>query len=157
MISYKRSTGFNLIEMLMTLTILGLLASALVPLAETTRRRRDERELKEGLTQLRQAIDAWKRAYDKGEIPNDPQQSGYPPTLKALVEGVQINPNQPRRRFLRAIPINPLLPLSMPREKMWGLRSYASPYTSPKAGSDVYDVYCECTGTALNGVPYRDW
>jgi general secretion pathway protein G len=153
----SKHSGFHLIEMLATLTILAILASALIPMIETAHHRQQEEELKADLKQLRSAIDLWKSAYDKGEIPNTPEQSGYPPTLQALIDGVQLSPNQPRRRFLRSIPINPLLPNTLPTAQMWGLRSYVSTHTKPEAGADVYDVYCPCDGIGLNGVAYREW
>ncbi len=149
--------GFHLIEVLVTLTLMALLASALIPLAEKSMQRSKERALKSHLQEIRLAIDAWKQAYDQGEIPSTSEQSGYPPSLEALVEGVQKTPHQPRRRFLRQIPLNPFVPSALSREQHWGIRSYVSSDHSPQAGVDVYDIYCPCTGIGLNGIPYRDW
>ena len=144
--------GFTLIELVITVAIVALLASAAVPLAEVSAQRSREQDLRHGLREIREAIDAYKRASDDGIIERKSDQSGYPPTLEALVEGApdQRKPDAPRVFFLRRLPKDPF-------GEKWGLRSYASPFDEPKAGDDVYDVYSLAEGTGLNGVPYRQW
>ena len=147
-----RSRGFTLLELVITVAIVALLASMAVPLAEVSAQRSREQDLRRGLRELREAIDAYKRASDDGIIERKSDQSGYPPTLDALVEGVkdQRKPDAPKVFFLRRIPKDPF-------SEKWGLRSYASPADDPKEGDDVYDVYSLAEGNGLNGVPYRQW
>ena len=107
-----RRGGFTLIELVVTLLIVGLLAAAAVPLVELTVKRNRERELRAALREIRTAIDAYKRASDEGRILKLAQQSGYPPKLALLVEGVP-DLRSPERRsiyFLRRLPRDPTFP-----------------------------------------------
>jgi general secretion pathway protein G len=144
--------GFTLIEMLIVVAIVALLASIAAPLAELGYQRGKEQELRHALREIRGAIDAWKRAADDGKIERKADESGYPPSLAALVEGVQdkTTPEKSKIYFLRRVPKDPL-------GGEWGLRSYASPADSPQPGNDVYDVYSRSDDTGLNRVPYREW
>ena len=152
-----RNRGFTIVELLVVLTVLAILATAALPLAELTVRRSNERELKLALREIRQAIDAYKKAVDDGRIASSGGQSGYPATLDTLVTGAQ-DAKAPSRRlyFLRRIPRDPF---AEPAEAAtgWGLRSFASPPDNPRPGSDVYDVYSKSSGMGLNGVSYREW
>jgi general secretion pathway protein G len=155
-----RGGGFTLIELVVTLLIVGLLAAAAVPLVELTVKRNKERELRAALREIRTAIDAYKRASDEGRILKLAQHSGYPPKLELLVEGVP-DLRSPERRalyFLRRLPRDPTFPdPAAPAQSTWGIRSYASPPDSPEEGDDVFDVYSRAEGNALNGTPYRSW
>ena len=155
-----RRAGFTLIELVVTLLIVGLLAAAAVPLVELTVKRNRERELRAALREIRTAIDAYKRASDEGRILKPAQQSGYPPKLELLIEGVP-DLRSPERRsiyFLRRLPRDPIFPdPAAPPESTWGKRSYASPPDAPDEGDDVFDVYSRAQGNALNGTPYRSW
>jgi general secretion pathway protein G len=155
-----RRGGFTLIELVVTLLIVGLLAAAAVPLVELTVKRNRERELRAALREIRTAIDAYKRAGDEGRILKVAQQSGYPPKLAVLVEGVP-DLRSPERRsiyFLRRLPRDPTFPdPGAPPENTWGKRSYASPPDAPDEGDDVFDVYSRSQANALNGTPYRSW
>lgn len=159
MIAARRG-GFTLIELVVTLLIVGLLAAAAVPLVELTVKRNRERELRAALREIRTAIDAYKRASDEGRILKLAQQSGYPPKLELLIEGVP-DLRSPERRsiyFLRRLPRDPLFPdQAAPPESTWGRRSYASPPDAPDEGDDVFDVYSRAQGNALNGTAYRSW
>ena len=145
--------GFTLIELLITVAILALLASVALPLAEVTVQRGKEQELRRALREIREAIDAYKRATDEGAIDKPLDKTGYPPTLAVLVEGAvdKRDPKGKRLYFLRRVPADPL------SGEAWGLRSYASPPDAPKDGDDVYDVYSKSEATGLNGIPYREW
>ena len=155
-----RRAGFTLIELVVTLLIVGLLAAAAVPLVELTVKRNRERELRAALREIRTAIDAYKRAGDEGRILKLAQQSGYPPKLELLIEGVP-DLRSPERRsiyFLRRLPRDPTFPdQAAPPESTWGKRSYASPPGSPEEGDDVFDVYSRSGDAGLNGIPYKDW
>jgi general secretion pathway protein G len=149
-----KTGGFTLIEMVITVAIVALLASVALPLAEVTSQRSREQDLRRSLREVREAIDAYKRAADDGVIERKADASGYPPTLAALVQGVpdKRNPEAPKIFFLRRLPRDPMAP-----EEGWGLRSYASSAAEPKEGDDVYDVYSKSDAKGLNGVPYKDW
>jgi general secretion pathway protein G len=153
--------GFTLIELIITVMVVALLATVAFPMAEVAVQRSKEQELRASLREIRSAIDAHKQAVEEGRIIGSPQQTGYPPTLKILAEGV-IDAKSPKRDvkiyFLRRIPRDPFATdPSVPADETWGLRSYASPPDDPQVGEDVYDVYSRSTGVGLNGIPYRQW
>jgi general secretion pathway protein G len=152
--------GFTLIELVITAAILGVLALAVLPTAETVARRAKESELRSDLREIRGALDAYKKAWDEGRVPKAVGQSGYPPTLEVLVQGVVDPKSQKGARiyFLRRLPRDPFHPdATVPAAATWGKRSYASPPDFPAEGEDVFDVYSLAAGNGLNGVPYRDW
>jgi general secretion pathway protein G len=153
-----RDRGFTLIELLVVMAVLGILAMAVLPLAEVSVQRDRERELRRSLGELRDAIDAYKHAVDAGTVAVSVGASGYPPSLRALVEGAP-NPKASGQMqfFLRHVPRDPFANDDTPAEKTWGLRSYASAADNPRAGDDVYDVYSQAGKVGLNGVPLRDW
>ena len=152
--------GFTLIEMLVTLAILAALASVALPLAQMAAERQREQELKRDLWQIRDAIDDYKKASDEGKIEKSASDSGYPPTLDVLVNGVtdKSSPQGQKLYFLRRIPRDPLCDCpSKSDAQTWGKRSYASPPEAPADGGDVYDVYSLAQGNGQNGVPFRQW
>jgi general secretion pathway protein G len=155
-----RSRGFTLIELLVTVSIVSLLASMAMPMAELAQRRAREQELRAALREIRTALDAYKRASDQGSIRRSAIESGYPPTLEVLVDGVEDarSPDKRRLYFLRRLPRDPLAPdPGVPAAHTWGLRSHDSPPDAPQAGRDVFDVYSLAAGNGLNGQPYRAW
>lgn len=156
----RNSSGFTLIEVLVTAAIIAVLASIALPLSELAMKRGKEAELRRALMQIRDAIDAYKRASDEGRIVRSADQSGYPPTLGALTEGVTDarSPSGAKIYFLRRLPRDPMYrEQGGPPEMTWGLRSYESPSSEPKAGKDVFDVYSRSDRIGLNGARYREW
>jgi len=156
---FSRQQGFTLIEMLVTLTILAILAGVAIPLAQVAIKREKEIELRRNLRILREAIDAYKQLADEKKFEFDEDTYGYPPDLETLVNGVEIEETiQGKRverivRFLRRIPKDP-----MTNSYDWGLRSYQDdPDSDVWGGENVYDVYTKSQATALDGTKYRDW
>lgn len=152
--------GFTLIELVITVAIVSLLASIAVPVVEVAVQRSKEQELRASLRQIREALDAYRRAVDEGHVFRKAGDSGYPPSLSDLANGVldAKNPNGAKLYFLRSIPRDPLYASQIvPAEQTWGLRSYASPHDDPVEGEDVFDVYSLSPGKGLNGIAYREW
>ena len=149
--SMGREAGLTLVELIVTVAILGFLASAAVPLARWNIKRVKERELRTDLWQMRKAIDAYKDAADKGGIQTKVDSQNYPPDLETLVNGVEIKSK--KVRFLRKIPIDP-----MTGNTDWGLRSNQDdPESDSFGGQNVFDVYTKSYGTALDGTKYSTW
>jgi general secretion pathway protein G len=148
-----KNRGFTLVELLITVSILALLATVAMPLAELAVKRGKETELRQTLRQVREAIDSYKRAADDGAIERAADASGYPPSLAALAEGVadRRKTDGSKLYFLRRVPKDPV------SGEDWGLRSYASSAESPQPGKDVYDIYSKSEASGLNGIPYRQW
>ena len=156
----KQHSGFTLIELVITVAIVGLLASAAIPLTSMAIQREKETELRTALRDIRSAIDAYKEAVEQGRVMVSADASGYPPDLKTLYAGVEdaTNPKKPMIYFMRHLPRDPFYPDgTTAADETWGLRSYASPPDSPQAGDDVYDVYSLSKEKGLNGVYYHDW
>lgn len=156
----SRQRGFTLMELVVTLALVGLLAMLAAPLAEVTVQRSREQALRESLREIRGAIDRYKAAADRGLIKRSTGDSGYPPNLQVLVDGVPNakSPSDEKLYFLRRVPRDPFAPdATLPAEQTWQVRAYESPPDSPSPGADVFDVFSTATGIGLNGVPYRDW
>ncbi|GAB3042221.1 hypothetical protein GCM10027155_03370 [Acinetobacter apis] len=151
--------GFTLVEILVTLTLISLIASMAFPLIQLDQKRQQERELKEALSQIRTALDRYKQAADEGRIYMAVDSSGYPKKLSDLVDGVPDLKDIKGRKiyFLRRIPTDPFVPDQTVGVNSWALRSYASPPTAPEAGDDVYDVHSKSKKSSLNGTTYDTW
>jgi general secretion pathway protein G len=146
-----KERGLTLIELIVTVTILAILASAAVPVYKFKIRRDKERELRRELWEMRDAIDHYKDAADKGAIQTKIESQNYPPDLETLVSGVDIQGK--KVKFLRRIPVDP-----MTGKAEWGMRSMQDdPKSDSFGGQSVFDVYSKSTGTALDGTKYSDW
>jgi general secretion pathway protein G len=156
-----KAKGFTLVELLMTVAIIGLLSSIVLPLAELSVQRNKEQDLRLALREIRVALDAYKKAVDEGRIKLSAGMSGYPESLQTLVDGVSDikNPNGNNRiYFLRRIPRDPMSADALKsNEETWGIRSFESSADDPQEGKDVYDVYSLSPDTGLNGVAYNKW
>jgi general secretion pathway protein G len=145
--------GFTLIELIVAATILSILTFLALPLARLSVQREKERELRQALFEMRDAIDRYKDAADRqvlGQTKVDTM--GYPPDLETLVKGVEGQGGK-KYRFLRSIPTDP-----MTKTKEWGMRSMQDDFDSDSwGGQNVYDVYSKSLGDALDGTKYKDW
>jgi general secretion pathway protein G len=154
------SGGFTFIELAVTVAIIAVLTTAVLPLAQLTARREKEHALRADLIQMRDAIDAYKTASDAGRFQHPADATGYPPDLDVLVQGVEDarDPAKHRIYFLRTIPRDPFFEdPGVPAAQTWTTRSYDSPPDDPHSGRDVYDVHSTASGTALDGTAYRSW
>lgn len=163
--SFRRrhnQSGLTLLELLITMVILAVLASVVLPMAEVTVKRNKEIELRRSLRLIRTAIDEYKADYDKAvaekKITATLGETGYPKELKELVEGKDWGGlYTPKRRYLRAIPRDPFADPELPAEENWALRAYADDPGDSWSGGDVYDVHSQSEGVALDGTPYNEW
>ncbi|MDU0459782.1 MAG: type II secretion system protein [Geobacteraceae bacterium] len=154
-------SGVSLLELVVAITILGILAAGVMPMIRNTALRSKEIELRRNLRIIRIAIDDYKKTFDK--MPDGPLKSGsgYPETLQELVDGHDFGDVKTGKvKFLRRKILNPLDPKSFEDEKQWGweLRSYKDkPDSSKWGGEDVFDVYAPQDGTAMDGTKYNEW
>ena len=148
----KSSYGFTLLEMVVTATILSVLAMMVVPVAYQQIQRQKERELRRALWEIRDAIDNYKELADKSAFQIKADSIGYPPDLETLVKGVEISGGI-KYKFLRRIPKDP-----MTNSTEWGLRSNQDDADSTSwGGQAVFDVYTKSEKKALDGTNYKDW
>jgi len=160
---FGRRAGLSLVELIMTLSILAILSALILPSAQLMAKRSKEIDLRRNLRIMRNAIDDYKKSYDKtiegkqkiGSL----NKSGYPESLEKLVEGDDFGGVVPeKKRFLRKIPADPMVDRNTVADPGWGLRSYADRADSSSwGGEDVYDVYSLSDGTAIDGTKYKDW
>ena len=143
--------GLTLVELIVTVAILAILASAAVPVARFQVKRQNERELRRDLWEMRDAVDHYKDAADKGAFQTKLDSQNYPPDLETLVNGVDVQGK--KVKFLRRIPVDP-----MTGKAEWGLHSMQDdPKSDSYGGQSVFDVYSKSTGVALDGTKYSDW
>jgi general secretion pathway protein G len=141
----------TLLEMVVGATILSILALMTLPLARVTIKRDKEKQLRQALWEMRDAIDKYKDAADRGAFQIKADSNGYPPTLDDLVKGVDIGGK--KVRFLRRIPVDP-----MTGSTEWGMRSMQDdPDSDSWGGQNVFDVYTKSQGEGLDGTKYKDW
>jgi general secretion pathway protein G len=154
-----RPHGFALIELLISVAILGLLAGGAMTFADVAVQRSNEQALRGNLREIRQAIDAYKQAVDAHRIARAADETGYPHALSELVDGVTdvASPKGAKIFFLRRLPRDPMADPALPAEATWGLRSYDSTADNPQPGRDVFDVHSASPRKGLNGQPYEAW
>ncbi|HYE25248.1 MAG TPA: type II secretion system protein [Clostridia bacterium] len=143
--------GLTLIELITAVAIMAILAAAVVPLARAGIKREKERRLRAALWEMRDAIDRYKEAADRGAFQIKLGSEGYPPDLETLVNGVDVGGK--KIRFLRRIPVDP-----MTNSTDWGLRSMQDdPGSTSWGGQNVFDVFTKSQDTGLDGTKYSDW
>ncbi len=144
-------SGVTLVELIVTITIVAILASAAIPIARFQVKREKERELRRDLWEMRDAIDRYKDAADKGAFMTKADSYNYPPDLESLVKGVDVQDK--KVKFLRRIPVDP-----MTGTGEWGLRSNQDDADSDSfGGQNVFDVHTKSTDTGLDGTKYSTW
>jgi general secretion pathway protein G len=144
-------SGLTLIELIIVVAIVSILASAAVPIARFQVKRVKERELRRDLWEMRDAIDHYKDAADKGAFMTKVDSMNYPPDLETLVNGVDVQDK--KVKFLRSIPVDP-----MTKSTDWGLRSNQDDADSDSfGGQNVFNVYTKSQDTALDGTKYNTW
>jgi len=144
-------SGFTLMELIVATSIMVILTGMAVPLAKVTIKREKERILRHDLWEMRDAIDRYKDAADRGAFQIKVGSEGYPPDLDTLVQG--IDSNGKKLRFLRKIQVDPFT-----NKSEWGLRAMQDDPTSDSwGGQNVFDVYSKSEETALDGSKYKDW
>jgi general secretion pathway protein G len=146
-----REDGLTLVELIVTVAILMILASAAFPVARFAVKRQNERQLRQDLWMMRDAIDKYKDAADRGAFQTKVDSQNYPPDLDTLVKGEDVQGK--KLKFLRRIPVDP-----MTGKAEWGLRSMQDdPDSDSYGGQSVFDVYSKSDGTALDGTKYSTW
>ena len=147
----KQERGLTLVELIITIAILGILASAAAPMTLLVIKRQKERELRRELWEMRDAIDHYKDVADSGAVQIKVDSNGYPPDLETLVNGIDLQGK--KVRFLRRIPVDP-----MTGKAEWGLRSMQDdPKSDSYGGQSVFDVHSKSQGIGLDGTKYSDW
>lgn len=155
-----KQRGFSFIELMITLAIMATLATVAVPMAQVALQRAKEHELRTALIEIREAIDAYKRASDNGRIKLSLGASGYPKKLEELVDGVPDQRSAAKQNiyFLRRLPRDPFQAREAGNAAdSWNKRAYASPPDNPGEGEDIFDIASRSTKVGLNGVPLNQW
>jgi general secretion pathway protein G len=127
--------GFTLLELLVVMTIVGILAAVAVMVLRDSPQRAREAALRENLFTMRSSIDSYHG--DKGN---------YPPDLQTLVSD----------GYMRKVPVDPMTKSA----ETWVLTFEEvsepdNPDEVPEPG--IIDVHSGSTATAMDGTLYKDW
>jgi general secretion pathway protein G len=156
--------GMTLLELIISCSILVILATVALPLERVRVISAKEELLRYDLREMRDAIDRYHDDAEKGKFQVQAGTENYPPDLETLKNGVQMSGQgqgilgeqsgtSQKIRYLREIPVDP-----MTGNTDWGLRSVQDdPDSTSWGGQDVFDVYSKSQGTALDGTKYTDW
>jgi len=129
------SAGFTLLELLVVMTIIGILAAIAVPALRDSPKRAMEATLRADLFTFRSVLDQYKG--DKGN---------YPPDLQTLIKD----------GYIRKIPLDPIT-----KQADWALTMEEEPSepddpnVQPVPG--IIDVHSASKAKALDGTTYADW
>ena len=146
----RQQHGFTLIELIVATAILVILVGMAFPVYKNSVTRQREHELRDDLWMIRDAIDRYNDAADRGAFQTKVDSQNYPPDLETLVKGVDVSGK--KMKFLRRIPVDPIT------KQEWGMRSMQDDKDSTSWGEqNVFDVYTKSDQTALDGTKYKDW
>ncbi len=167
-----KDSGVTLLELMITLTIVMILASIAMPLSRLSATRTHEIELRQQLRLMRAAIDTFKLEWNRdGDVllgaacvknkltcKDVTSVYGYPKSLDKLL-GIKLTSQEAVvrdttiKRYLRNLPLDPLT-----GKADWIFRCYKdAPKASSWCGDDIYDVMTQSQDIALDGTKYRDW
>jgi len=153
--------GVTLIEMLVVIVIVGILASAVMPLSRMTVKRVKEIELRGALRSLRSAIDAFNKDCVTKKLASDNcTKDNFPESLEALTKPLKLaGAGDKTRKYLRRIPRDPVGQQGSTADAdTWGQRSYSDlPDSSQWGGENVYDVYSKSDAISSDGTKYSTW
>jgi general secretion pathway protein G len=170
---HATDAGMTLLELIISCSILVILATVALPLERVRVISAKEELLRYDLREIRDAIDRYHDDAEKGKFQVQAGTENYPPDLETLRDGVQMSAQgtgilggalggtgtsdqsgtSQKIRYLRNIPPDPMTP-----DGVWGLRSVQDdPDATSWGGQDVFDVYSKSQGTALDGTKYSDW
>ena len=130
--SDRKQNGYTLIELLIVLTIIGLLVSIALPRMKDAQQKAREAVLMENLWQMRETIDQYH--HDKGK---------YPATLETLVD----------EHYLREMPLDPITKSS---DTWIEVPEDMADNPDPTAQAGVWDVKSGAAGTTMDGKPYSE-
>ena len=146
----RQQHGFTLIELIVATAILVILVGMAFPVYRNSIVRQREHELREDLWTIRDAIDRYKDAADRGAFQTKVDSQNYPPDLETLVKGVDVAGK--KLKFIRRIPVDPIT------KQEWGMRCMQDDKDSDSwGGQNLFDVYCKTDQVALDGTKYKDW
>lgn len=121
------NSGFTLIELMIVVSIIGILTTLAQPAFRKATLKAREATLKQDLFTMRDVIDQYYA--DEGL---------YPPSLEALA----------KQGYLRAIPIDPFTRAN---------GTWVAVYWETGEESGVYDIHSGSDRVALDGTPYNLW
>jgi len=128
----RHERGFTLIEMLIVVTLIGIIAGIAAVQLRQTPLKAKEAVLKEDLYILRDVIDQY--FADKGK---------YPESLQTLVEN----------GYIRKLPVDPFTN----EDSTWATVQADTNEDDPQAAGGIVDVHSGSDGTAIDGSRYSDW
>ena len=147
MVKKKNSQrGFTLIELIVVVTIIGILAGVAIANVKYAQQKAREAALRHDLFEMRKAIDDYYADKQK-----------YPESLQALVDA----------HYLRALPKDPITMQADWEEVAATIDPTGSdpnaipvdPTAADQEGGPpgIYDVHSSAPGNGLDGTPYKSW
>ena len=131
--------GFTLLELIIVVTMIGILATIAMPALMQMPTRAKESVLKTNLRAIREALE--QHYADQGR---------YPATLESLVP-----------KYLKTIPVDPLVKNSTAWVLVYEEAEEGEPppvnEDGEELGPGIENVHSSSTATALDGTKYSDW